>query len=70
MIYLILLEGNIPSTPAGNIGIVGLLGAPVLLLLAIILAIAKQKKAAKKALIAAGISALIGVGFCGIYWSN
>ena len=70
MYYFMPLEANIPSTPAGNIGILSLLAVPILLVFAIILAIAKQKKAAKKFLIAAGICALVGVGFCGIYWSN
>lgn len=70
MSYFLVFEANIPSTPAGNIGIISLLAVPVLLVLAIILAIAKQKKAAKKVLIFSGICALVGVGFCGYYWSH
>ena len=46
-------------------GFMILLAVPVLLLIAIILAIAKQGKAAKKVLIAAGICTLIGAGLCG-----
>ena len=70
MNYLMFLEANIPSTLPGNLGIISLLAVPVLLLLAIILAIVKKKKWAKKALIGAGICALVGVGFCGWYWSH
>ncbi len=47
-------------------GFMVLLLVPVLLLIAIILAIAKQNKAAKKVLIAAGICTLIGAGLCGL----
>ena len=70
MNFLIPLEANIPSTLPGNLGIISLLAVPILILIAIILAIVKQKKAAKKALIGAGICALVGVGFCGWYWSH
>lgn len=47
-------------------GFMSLLLVPILLLIAIILAIAKQKKAAKKVLIVAGICSLIGAGLCGL----
>lgn len=53
------------SDMAGT-GFMLLLLVPVLLLVAIILAIAKQKKVAKKILIAAGICTLIGAGLCGL----
>jgi len=70
MIFSMPLEVNIPSTVPGDLGMLSLLAVPVLLITALLLAILKKTKWAKKALIGSGICALVGIGFCGWYWTH
>lgn len=76
MSYFLIIASFGSSNTSDNIGIVLLMATPVLLLLGLILFIAgivnKKKKPkifkiAAIAFIAAGISALVGLGQCGWY---
>lgn len=63
---MIFLEGSFRTSPSENLGILLLLAFPLLLFIALILALAKKKKAAKTALLFSGVSLLIGAGLCGL----